>query len=112
MRTQLVKPIANTICGKETLSVLDSAESSLTLPASEPDPSQIQYAVISVSDGDIRYWETGDTPTTTAGILITAPGVFDVVGNLSITQLEMICTSGTANVNVQYYKSSLQAIKS
>lgn len=110
MQVRLVKELDYTPCGHETISVLDSAPSLLTLPASEPIATDVVYAVISVSDADIRYWEDGGVPTSTDGLLVTAPGIFDVKAWNSLSQLQMICVSGTANVNVQYYKQTQPTI--
>lgn len=58
----------------------------------------------SVASPAVRYWNTGDVPTTTDGEPLSDGTKFDITNADNIAKFKVIATSGTTNLWVQYYK--------
>jgi hypothetical protein len=70
-------------------------------------PAGAQFALISVETEAVRYRDDGTPPTASNGVLIpvttaTEPWVYYATAGFA--NLEFIATSGTAILNIAYYK--------
>lgn len=85
------------VAGNQTLSVTTAADTTLTVPAGAT------HALLTVDTGagDIRYWEDGSSPSSTAGLLVPAGGVAELAIPAT-TKLRS--TSGTTVIQVSYRK--------
>lgn len=90
-----ITAIPTPLTGNQTLSVVTSADSTLTVP------TNATHALICVdpSGGNIRFWEDGTSPSTTAGLLIQAGETAEVV---NLANVKLRSTTGTVTVNVAY----------
>jgi len=72
--------------------------------ASTGFPDGYNYALLEVEDAGtdgIRFWETGDAPTSTVGIRRANKDIFDLEGKQSIDNFKAI-TVGTVKLNIQF----------
>jgi hypothetical protein len=85
------------LAGNQTISVGTGADSTLTVPGGAT------HALLTVDTGggNIRYWEDGSSPSTTAGLLVTAGGAAELT---NLANVKMRATTGTVAVNVSYRK--------
>lgn len=68
-------------------------------------PSGAKSADITVEGQSVRYWDNGDTPTASVGMIIYAGTTLEnYTGPLSA--LKLIRTQAGATVTVSYYKSA------
>ena len=88
------------LTGQQTLSVATGADTSLTVP------TNATHALVTVDKGggDIRYWENGVSPSTTAGLLIQAGDAAELT---NLAGIRMRSTTGTVAVNVSYRRYDL-----
>jgi hypothetical protein len=56
----------------------------------------VDAVYITVETASLRYWVSGDTPTSSEGHLIADGGNFTVVGRENVLNLLMIRTGGTS----------------
>ena len=91
-------PAPPTLLGNQTLSV-STAAVSLTVPVGAT------YALLTVEGGDVRYWENGTAPTSTAGLLAVNGNAVVLEGNLSTHKFILASGSaGPASLNISYRK--------
>jgi hypothetical protein len=83
------------LTGQQTLSVGTASDSSLTVPSGATHA----LATVDSGGGDVRYWENGTSPSTSAGLLIPAGAAAELV---NLSQVRMRSTTGTVGVNVSY----------
>jgi hypothetical protein len=82
-----------------------SASAAITLTAAKYAPTarhQACRATIGVDSVAVRARWDGVAPTTAVGVLYASGSVIIVEGNLNISQLELISTSGAGKINVMY----------
>jgi hypothetical protein len=60
-------------------------------------------ALITVEDNNIRFWTSGDKPTTSEGHLVNAGGQIDLVSYREIQNFLAISVSGTAKLKASYW---------
>ena len=77
--------------------------SSITTASSISVPTGATHALMTVDEGggNIRYWEDGTAPTTSAGLLVPAGGAAELT---NLANVKLISTSGTTVVNISYRK--------
>lgn len=92
--TDVLDPIS-----KQVVSSL-SAVTAATLTV----PENASRAKISVESQAIRYYETGDSPTTTDGHPQAAGTTFSIEGRNALRQLRLISQSASAKLTVTYYR--------
>ena len=85
------------LAGNQTLSVVTGSDSTLTVPTGATHA----LMTVDTGGGDIRYWEDGSSPSTTAGLLVPAGGAAELT---NLANVKMRATTGTAAVNVSYRK--------
>lgn len=83
--------------GKETLSVSGTAVSLASIP-----PGAIK-AFVTSETVDVRYWVTGDTPTTAQGHLVLAGNAIELDSAGQLVNFKVIATSGTATLQITYF---------
>jgi hypothetical protein len=85
------------LTGNQTISVATGSDSTLTVP------SGATHALLTVDTGggNIRYWEDGSSPSTTAGLLVPAGAAAELT---NLGDVKMRATTGTVAVNVSYRK--------
>jgi hypothetical protein len=65
-------------------------------------PGNATHALVSVESADIRWLDTGTTPTATIGMPLVAGSYFWISGRNRIVNWKMI-SAGSASVTVTYY---------
>lgn len=85
--------------GKQVVASL-SAVTAATLTI----PENASRAKISVESQAVRYYETGDNPTTTDGHPQAAGTTFVIEGRNALRQLRLISQSASAKLTVTYYR--------
>lgn len=91
----LVKTVVAASIGNSQLAVAGTA-----VALSSSLPAGASYALISVENTNIRWWDDGKVPTATQGMLLTVGSYFWVEDP---STFQMISTGGTATVTVAYY---------
>ena len=91
----VVTMIPTILSGNQTASVTTAS------PLSVPAGATHALMTVDTGGGDIRYWEDGTTPTTSAGLLVPAGGAAELT---NLASVKLISTSGTTVVNISYRK--------
>lgn len=95
---------------KETLTVSNTAKILTNsvynpvitgMPASQ---SRADYALITVETDCLRYWPTGDAPTTTLGHKVCDSSSITVFGYHNLVNLKMIRVTNDVTIQVSYYR--------
>lgn len=95
---------------KEKLTVSNSVKtltSSVYAPttcATITSQCKADYALVSVETDCLRYWPTGDNPTTTDGHKMCDGTQFYIYGLHNITNLKMIRVTTDVTIQVSYYR--------
>jgi hypothetical protein len=94
----------NGVCiGKETLTVDSTVKSLVSVPTG------VSYAIMWVESNAtgtaIRYWESGDDPSTTDGIGKSNNEAMDVANAENLRKFRVVqAQAGTHKLFIQYYK--------
>lgn len=98
---------------KETLTVSNTVKtftSSVYAPTANCGPTPIQchadYAYVTVEADSMRYWPTGDDPTTTQGHKYGDGQGFYIFGYDNIKNSKMIRVTTDVTIQVSYYRFS------
>lgn len=94
---QKLAPLAPTVlAGNQTLTISTSV---VTLTV----PSGATHALATVEAGDVRFWEDGTSPTSTAGLLLISGNAVEFA---NLANVKLIKASGQpdATLNVSYRK--------
>ena len=91
----VITAIPTPITGNQTLSVGTGSDTTLTVP------SNATHALVGVEagGGNIRFWEDGSSPSTTAGLLIQAGETAELT---NLSSIRMRSTTGTVTIQVAY----------
>jgi hypothetical protein len=95
---------------KEKLTVSNSVKtltSSVYNPTTSGSPSsntRADYAYITVETDCMRYWPTGDNPTTTDGHKVCDSQSITIYGFTNINNLKMIRVTNDVTIQVSYYR--------
>lgn len=91
--------------GKQVISTLNNTVAQgLTLPTSADGVTVIaKRARISVETQAIRYYETGDTPTSSDGHPVAAGVTFFVEGANALIKFSAIGQAASAKLTITYY---------
>jgi hypothetical protein len=87
--------IPTPVTGNQALSVGTGSDTTLTVP------SGATHALVCVNPGggDIRFWEDGSSPSTTAGLLIQAGETAELT---NLSNIKMRASSSTVTIHVAY----------
>jgi hypothetical protein len=69
-------------------------------------PAGSKFAAISVETQSVRFRDDGSAPTASDGVLLTTTGEqpWIYAGEDGLSQLQFIATTGTAVLNISFYK--------
>lgn len=89
--------VPTVLAGNQTLSVVTGSDTTLTVPTGAT------HALVTVDTGggDLRYWEDGSSPSSSAGLLVPAGGAAELT---NLANVKMRSTVGTVSINVSYRK--------
>ena len=87
-----------------TVKTLTSSVYAPTITDASGARSRADYALITVESDCLRYWPTGDDPTTTDGHKVCDGGSFFIYGFDNISHLEMIRITTDVTIQVSYYR--------
>ena len=101
--TVRVLPLGYAPIGKQALTVSSSAVG-FTVPTSE----QVRSALVTVeyvttSTDTVRYWVTGDTPTTSDGHLLYNGDILELSNVTAITNFRVIATGNDMKLQIEYF---------
>jgi len=85
------------LTGNQTISLATGSDTSLTVPTGATHA----LMTVDTGGGDIRYWEDGTSPSTSAGLLVPAGGAAELT---NLASVKMRATTGTVAVNISYRK--------
>lgn len=91
-----ITAIPTPVTGNQTITTVGTAsDTTLTVP------SGATHALVCVNPGggDIRFWEDGTSPSSTAGLLIQAGETAELT---NLSGVKMRSTTGTVTINVAY----------
>ena len=91
----VITMIPTIVSGNLTYSVTTSS------PITVPSGATHALLTVDIGGGDIRYWEDGSTPTTSAGLLVPAGGAAELT---NLSNVRLISTAGTTAVNISFRK--------
>ncbi len=87
------------------VTVLNSSIYNPTVADTPGVASRAEYASIECDAHNIRYWSTGDSPTSGVGLLLSTGNLITLQGFHDIVNFKAISADGsTATCNVQYYR--------
>ena len=93
----VVTMVPTILSGNQTISVTTASDSTLSVPTGATHA----LATVDTGGGDMRYWEDGSSPSTSAGLLVPAGGAAELT---NLASVKMRSTTGTVAVNVSYRK--------
>ncbi len=92
----VITAIPTPVAGNQTITTVGTgSDTTLTVP------SGATHALIGVNTGggDVRFWEDGSSPSSTAGLLIQAGETAEVT---NIANIKLRSTTGTVTIQVAY----------
>lgn len=90
--------VLNPISKQEVASLSNATPLALTIPEGA------RRARISVETQAIRYFETGDAPSTTSGHPVAAGVTFFIDGRTALGKAQLISQASNAKLTITYYK--------
>lgn len=93
----VVTMLPTVVAGNQTLTVSTTPDTTLTVPTGATHA----LMTVDTGGGDIRYWEDGSSPSTSAGLLVPAGSAAELT---NLSSVKMRSTTGTAAVNISYRK--------
>ena len=79
----------------DTIAVTNAAVLTLRSGASGVIPTGATSCIIQVRDAPVSEWHNGSTPTTTAGIELTPPGIYRLTTRHDMEMFKVIATTAT-----------------
>lgn len=90
-----------------SVKVLTNSVYNPTVTGRPSSQTRADYALITIESACIRYWPTGDNPTTTDGHMICDTGTITIFGFNNIKNWKAIRTASTdVTIQVSYYRFS------
>ncbi len=98
MSARTANDVLDPISKQEVASLSNATPLSLTLPEGA------MRARISVETQAIRYFETGDAPTTSSGHPVATGVTFTIEGRKALGGLKLISQAASAKLTITYYR--------